>query len=326
MRLLIGFRKPFAALEEALTEAGCELLRWIPGEPPPAAPRADAALVDVCDFARNLVAGWRLRRTLKRAGTPVYGLDRDAPWHKGVRGRRLRALRALRLLDVYASHSLQDASRFADEALYLPNAAWTRHYHLGARTLQELREPSGYRYDVSFIGNVNAQRYREHAERVNFLDALRERLAAAHIKLHVFDGEALSPAAQLERIQASRINLNYGAAADHGALRSWGLPERCYGIPACGGFLLSDARQHARDDFVPGREWADFVTLDDCAVKIGHYLTHFGEARDIAEAAYRRVLRDHTYQERARRLLAHIRWWRNRPGAPGHRDRAGNGS
>ena len=311
MRLLIGFRKPIAALEEALAEAGCDFLRWVPGDPPPAAPQADAALLDLCDLARHLVAGWRLRRTLVRSGTPVYGLNRDAPWHKGVRTRRLRLLRTLHLLDVYASHSLQDATRFADEAIYLPNAAWTRHYHLGAQTLHSLREPSRYRYDVSFIGNVNAQRYREHAERVKFLAALRERLAASGIALHVFDSDALSPEAQVELIQASRINLNIGAAADHASLRSWGLPERCYGIPACGGFLLSDARRHARDDFVPEKEWVAFGTLDDCVAKIVHYLANFGEARDIAEAAHQRVLCDHTYRQRAQLLLAHIERWRS---------------
>jgi spore maturation protein CgeB len=306
MRLLIGFRKPFAALEEALAEAGCEFLRWVPGEPPPAALQADAALVDVCDLARNLVSGWRLRRILRRFSTPVIGLDRDAPWHKGVRARRLLLLRALHLLDVYASHSLQDATHFAREAIYLPNAAWTNRYHLGVQTLQSLREASRYRYDVTFIGNVNAQRYREHAERVKYLDALRERLAVAGIALQVFDGDTVTPAAQIELIQASRINLNYGAAADHGSLRSWGLPERCYGIPACGGFLLSDERRHARDDFIPGAEWVSFGTLDDCVGKIVHYLAHFGQARDIAEAAHRRVLRDHTYRQRAQQLMAHV--------------------
>lgn len=309
MRLLIGARKPFTPLEEALAEAGCELLRWMPGGAPPAALQADAALLDVCDLARNLVSGWRLRRVLQRSRTPVFGLDRDAPWHKGVRPSRLRALRALRLLDVYASHSLQDATRFAGQAIYLPNAAWLRHYHLGSRTLESLREPARYRYDVSFIGNVNAVRYREHAERVRFLDALRARLAAAGVALHVFDGAALSPETQVELIQASRINLNYGAAADHGSVRSWGLPERCYGVPACGGFLLSDRRRHARDDFVPEREWAAFGDLEDCVARIAHYLARFGEARDIAEAAHRRVLRDHTYARRAQRLLAHVERW-----------------
>ncbi len=316
MRLLIGCRKPFVPLEEALAEAGCELLRWMPGAPPPESVQADAALVEFCDLARHLVAGWRLRRMLRRSGTPLFALDRDAPWHKGVRTRRLRVLRALQLVDVYASHSLQDATRFAPEAVYLPNAAWTRHYHLGARTLQELREPSRYRYEVTFIGNVNAQRYREHAGRVEFLDALRARLSAAGVALHVFDGEALAPATQVELIQASRINLNYGAAADHGSVRSWGLPERCYGVPACGGFLLSDRRRHARDDFTPEKEWIAFGTLDECVARIAHFLAHFGESRDIAEAAHRRVLRDHTYRQRAQQLLAHIeRWRRSRNGA-----------
>ncbi len=306
MRLLIGTRKPFAPLEEALAEAGCEFQRWRPGASTPRELRVDAALVDVCDAARQLWSTWRLRRHLNAARVPVVGLDRDAPWHKGVRDYRLGSVRALRLLDVYASHSLQDAERFGTEALYLPNAAWTRHYHLGGRTLESLRDPAAYRYAVSFIGNLNAERYREHAERVRYLAALRERLGQSGVVLHLFDSEGLAPAAQVALIQASRINLNIGAAADHGAARSWGLPERCYGIPACGGFLLSDARRHAADDFVPGAEWADFQTLDDCAAKILHHLAHFDASRAVAEAAHARVMREHTYANRAKTLMEAI--------------------
>jgi spore maturation protein CgeB len=317
MRLLMGFRKPFVPLEEALLEAGCEFVRWLPGEPPPAPLRVDAALADLCDLARRLRAARTLRRALARARAPLVALDRDAPWHKGVPEWRLRLLRALGVPHVYASHSLQDAPRFGGEALYLPNAAWTRHYGLGSRTLESLREPSTYRYSVSFIGNLDAGRYREHARRVEFLQALRERLAALQVELQLFDAAGLAPAEQVALIQASRINLNVGAAADHGAERSWGLPERCYGIPACGGFLLSDERRHASDDFVPGREWAAFGALEDCVAQIRRYLGAFEAARDIAEAAHRRVLREHTYAERARRVLGCITRWRERlaPGA-----------
>ncbi len=52
--------------------------------------------------------------------------------------------------------------------------------------------------------------------------------------------------------------MNIGAAADGEREKSWGLPERCYGIPACGGFLLSDERGHAANDFVVGRELVFF--------------------------------------------------------------------
>ncbi|MEO5362613.1 MAG: glycosyltransferase [Magnetococcus sp. DMHC-8] len=315
MRLLIAFRKPFVALEDALAAAGCVLTRWIPGAHPLPAPEVDGVLVDFCEAARHLTAMWRLRRRLGRR-VPVVGIDRDAPWYKGVRRRRLWALRSLRLLDIYASHSLQEAEQFAPRTLYLPNAAQLEWYNLGASTLEGLRDPACYRYPVTFLGNLDARRYREHQPRVRFLETLRQRLAGLGIELTLFHSLEMTPAQQVEVIRASRINLNYGAACDHGGQRSWGLPERCYGIPACGGFLLSDARRHACDDFVPGVEWADFQDLEECVARIRHYLDQFQAARRLAEAACQRVWRDHTYAHRAQRLLETLRAWQSAPLTP----------
>jgi spore maturation protein CgeB len=97
-----------------------------------------------------------------------------------------------------------------------------------------------------------------------------------------------------------------------GQEKSWGLAERCYGIQACGGFLLSDHRRHAEVDFLIGKEWIEFVDLDDCVDKIRHYIGHFDDARDVAEAAYRRVMKDHTYSNRAQTLLEAADQWRER--------------
>ena len=307
MRLIVNLRKPFVPLEEALEQAGCALLRNVWRADEIGAGRPHACLVDFCDAARSLRQSWQLARTLRPLGIVLAALDRDAPWYKGLRRRRLWAIAKLRVLDLYASHSLQGAERFADHVLYLPNAARLSAYNLGARTLASLREPAGYECDVSFIGNMDAVRYPEHRARVEFLDALRDQLARDSIRLMTYDSAGMSAAEQVRRIQASRINLNFGAAADDRGERSWGLPERCYGIPACGGFLLSDARRHAADDFIPGREWAEYATLEDCVTKIHYFLENFSEARRIAEAAHARVMVEHTYSQRASRLIGALR-------------------
>lgn len=111
---------------------------------------------------------------------------------------------------------------------------------------------------------------------------------------------------QVEIIQRSRINITYSAAADNNGEISWGLPERCYGIPSCGGFLLSDHRQHASLDFDLNTQWVEFGNMDECVNKIRYYLSNFDQARAIAEAAYCRVIKDHTYSNRARSLLSAI--------------------
>jgi len=114
---------------------------------------------------------------------------------------------------------------------------------------------------------------------------------------------------QIELIQTSRINLNFGAACDYGAPVASGLPERCFGIPACGGFLLCDSRTHARDDFTPGQNWAEYDGLEDCVAKIEFWLANFPAARDLAERCHDHVMSHHTYALRAKFLHEWLLEW-----------------
>jgi len=173
MRLIVNFRKPFAPLEEALQDAGCTLARDVWRADEARRLGAEACLLDFCDAARCLRQAWRLARSFRPLGVALAGVDRDAPWHKGVRRPRLWLMARLRMLDLYASHSLQGAARYAERVLYLPNAARISAYNLGQRSLESLRIAASYEYDASFIGNLDAARYPEHRARVAFLHGLR---------------------------------------------------------------------------------------------------------------------------------------------------------
>lgn len=201
------------------------------------------------------------------------------------------------------SHSLQVDQRLAGRIEYFPNAANLPHYGLGDKSLDDLRKPENYRYDVSFLGNLNAQRYPEHTTRTAFFRQLEPLLQQKGVRYLFADSAGMTTQQQVELIQTSKININFGAACDSSGTKSWGLPERCYGVPACGGFLLSDKREHAGKDFAPGVEWADFADLPDCVRQIHYFLEHFEQARQIAEAAHERVMREHTYRNRAVQLL-----------------------
>jgi hypothetical protein len=93
----------------------------------------------------------------------------------------------------------------------------------------------------------------------------------------------MSEAEQIDVIQRSVINLSYRSSCDHrsrsGAEMSWGLPERCYGVPARGGFVLADERRHAADDFDLAREWASYRDFEDCIARIRRFVAHFPETR-----------------------------------------------
>jgi spore maturation protein CgeB len=301
-RVILNFRSGFAGLREGFEAIGHEVVenQWAPE----GAALAGTALcvADFVDCARKIRRTLGLKARLARAKVPFIGLNRDAPFNRGVHPARLALMAWLKPIDVYASHSMQSAGRYSARTLYCPNAAREAVYRVEAAQLAAMRDPGWYRWDVSFLGNLDAVRYGEHARRVAFLKALETKLASLDIRVLFRDSAGMPEAEQLEVIRASRINLSTIAACDAGSEPSWGLPERCYGVPACGGFLLSDKRQHAVDDFADD-ERAEYGSQEDCVAKIRHYLARFDEARAIAERAHARVARDHGYRNRATLLL-----------------------
>lgn len=259
---------------------------------------------------RHPLKVWSMHRLLKRHDIPLFVWNQDAPHYLNRAAWRLDLLDRARLFDIYATHTLIDSRRsFADAILYLPNAADTARYHLQGRTLEQLRESAAYEWDVSFIGAMDGSRYKELRRRQEFFTALAERLRAKGIRYLFREAADLSAADQVDLIQRTRINLNFGAACEYGAPVASGLPERCYGIPACGGFLLCDRRTHARDDFTPGENWAEFENLDDCVAKIEYWLAHFTSARDLAERCHAHVMAHHTYAHRAEKLHQALLDW-----------------
>jgi spore maturation protein CgeB len=281
VRVLLRFRNRFPGLREGFEALGHEVIE--------ADGPADLCVMDFVDAARRI----RETRALRKR-TPLILWSRDAPWHRGINRRRLFFMRLLRPFDAYAAHSMQGAQAFGPRTLYCANAARESVYNVSTERLAAMRDPAAFQWDVSFVGNLDVQRYPEHARRAAFLAALKDRLGG--LKVHFGGGD------DVELVRTSRINLSVLAACDAGPEKSWGLPERCYGVPASGGFLLSDRRQHAAHDFDPA-EWADFEGLEECVARIRHFLAHPDEARAIAERAHARVQREHLYRHRAARLI-----------------------
>jgi spore maturation protein CgeB len=197
---------------------------------------------------------------------------------------------------------MQGAERFAARTLYCPNAAREKVYRASEGDWRAMRDPGHFQWDVSFLGNLDVARYPEHRRRAGFLRALEDRLKPLGVKVHLRDSSGMPEGEQVDLIRRSRVNLSAIAACDAGAESSWGLPERCYGVPACGGLLLSDSRRHAADDFAAD-EWAAYGDLEECVARIGEFLARPDLARALAERAHARVMRDHLYRHRAARLL-----------------------
>jgi len=305
MRILLNYRHKNERLEEALQELGHTVIYNLWDINDIRSNKIDAAIFEFKQIIKEELKFLKLSFKLKKAGIPRITWCLDIP-NIGGRKWKLSAILKLGLVDIFATHSLQELSSSKVKIIYLPNAAWTGKYNLRNATLGSLNNPDIYEIDVSFIGNIDAIKCPEHRERSKFLQTLSNLLQKSNVTYRFVDSKYLNFDAQVELIQKSRVNINYGCAADRYELKSWGLPERCYGIPACGGFLLTDRRSHATDDFIEGKEIVMFKDLGDCFEKIQYYIKSHAERRRIAEDAYKKVLGEHTYKHRAEKLMAVI--------------------
>lgn len=263
-----------------------------------------------------------LKQKLNAKHAPLIFWNRDGPSHMGDKWWRIWLVKHFKFLDIYATHTLQDAGHFADEVVYFPNAAWDSKYNLSGKTLQDLRDKNAYSYDVSFIGSITYEKRPENYHRMVFFKKLQQRLENTNIKFYIAECENnLSLAQQVEIIQKSKINLSCAAGCDfryqggyHGEPFSFGLPERCYGIANCGGFLLSDHRPHSYDDFCENYDFVSFKNISECVEKILYFCDdkNFDKLREIAENAYQTVNRKHLYKHRAEKLIEYVNYWKQK--------------
>ncbi|MFQ5776818.1 MAG: glycosyltransferase [Terriglobia bacterium] len=83
-----------------------------------------------------------------------------------------------------------------------------------------------------------------------------------------------------------------------------GVNARLFEIAGCGGFQISEHRDALCELFEPEREIVTFRTRQELKEKVDYYLAHPAERRAIADRAYARAHRQHTYQHRLQRLLS----------------------
>jgi spore maturation protein CgeB len=88
------------------------------------------------------------------------------------------------------------------------------------------------------------------------------------------------------------------------------LPEQIKGrnfeVPGCGGFLLTGLTEELELYYEPEREVSCFESREDLVAKVIHYLENDEERAEIAEAGWRRTLRDHTYAARFAEIFDRI--------------------
>jgi spore maturation protein CgeB len=81
---------------------------------------------------------------------------------------------------------------------------------------------------------------------------------------------------------------------------------RNFEVPGSGGFLLTERVPHLERYFELDREVAVFDGADDLSEKARRWLAHDEERAAVAEAGYRRVLAEHTYDHRFAAIFAEL--------------------
>ncbi len=172
----------------------------------------------------------------------------------------------------------------------------------------------GLSYDVTFIGQSYGER-----------PATVERLRAEGFDVRCWGfGWPEGRIEQDEMVRvfgASRINLNLSSAFDpperlpmrllrpfrgKKEVRRSQIKGRTFEVPGSGGFLLTDRVAHLEDYLTPGEEIGTFGSTDDLVAQVGWWLEHEDERARAAEAGYKRVREEHTYDHRFAEIFKRI--------------------
>ena len=81
---------------------------------------------------------------------------------------------------------------------------------------------------------------------------------------------------------------------------------RTFEVPGSGGFLLTDHVAYLEDYLTPGEEIGVFESPDDLVAQVRWWLEHEDERVRAAEAGYRRVRAEHTYDHRFAEIFDRI--------------------
>jgi spore maturation protein CgeB len=155
------------------------------------------------------------------------------------------------------------------------------------------------RYDVTFVGQAHGSR-----------KFIMSYLGLNGIKVATFGrgwkNGRITQSKMIEIFNESKINLNLSNA-------SWNIytlfrrkdqiKGRNFEVPGCGSFLLTNYVQGLENYFDLDKEMICFRSMGELIEKTKYYLKHDDEREGIANRAYRRTLREHTFEGRFRRLF-----------------------
>ncbi len=159
-----------------------------------------------------------------------------------------------------------------------------------------------YSTDISLLGSMYPYRMKLIEQLIEFKPSIWGRgwsKSSNREIIKLYRGKDIRGPQKAKAISASKISLN-----PHHPLNDInGVNRRTFDIAACNGFQLTDRKNDMHKVFRAKEEIICFETIDELKKLIDYYLRHPDERTEIAEAAYQRVIKEHTYDNRARQIL-----------------------
>jgi spore maturation protein CgeB len=194
--------------------------------------------------------------------------------------------------------SLPKYRQLADTRVHLSQWACNR-YAYG-------RVTSAIKHEVTFVGQP-------HGDRRQVVAALDDAGIPVECRGFGWPGGPLEHTDMVNMFASSRINLNLSNSSQVPGLKAQlrrvlhlkpppprppQIKGRNFEVPGCGGFLLTERVPHLQRYFELDREVAVFDGVDDLLDKARYWIEHEHERERVADAGYRRVLSEHTYDHR----------------------------
>jgi spore maturation protein CgeB len=170
------------------------------------------------------------------------------------------------------------------------------------------------RHEVTFVGQP-------HGDRRQTVAALAHGGCPVECWGFGWPAGPIEHAAMVEVFASSRVNLNLSNSSELPGIRArlrralgLGAPAprppqikgRNFEVPGCGGFLLTERVPHLERYFELGEEVAVFDGTDDLLEQIRYWLEHEQHRSRVAQAGYRRVMSEHTYDHRFAAIFAEL--------------------
>ncbi len=125
-----------------------------------------------------------------------------------------------------------------------------------------------------------------------------------------WEGPNLKQGQVAKYLAGTKIGFNFFRVNDEEkglGLKPYSLNPRVYEVMASGALLLTDYRPELEDLFEIGKDLVVFNGPEDLAEKVRYYLEHEKERKDMAQRGQAKVLRKHSYANRAEQLLKVVR-------------------